>query len=125
MWPLFSKYIRLRDCLATTGTKTHGKCITCGRQYPFGKLQAGHFVPGRNDSVLFDEELVNAQCYRCNVILAGMWPRYYRVMQDRHGQDWIEGKIDQWERDKEELTISKLKALETLYQMEFDSLMKG
>jgi hypothetical protein len=51
-----------------------------------------------------------------------MWPAYYRVMQDRHGQDWIEDRIEQWERDEEELTIPKLKALESLYKMEFESL---
>ena len=96
--------------------------MTCGRQYPISKLQAGHFLPGRNDTVLFDEEAVHAQCYRCNIVLSGMWPAYYRVMQERHGQDWIEDRIRQWERSEEELTIPQLQALEKLYIMEFNSL---
>ena len=106
----------------TTGTRTHGRCITCGRQYPIAKLQAGHFLPGRNDTVLFDEEAVYAQCYRCNVVMAGMWPAYYRVMQNMHGQEWIEDRIDKWEKDAETLTIPRLKALEALYKMEYENL---
>jgi hypothetical protein len=124
-WPIFSKFIRLRDCLATTGTLTHGVCITCGRRYPFSKLQAGHFLPGRMDTVLFDEESVNAQCYRCNVVLAGMWPSYYRIMQERHGQDWIEHKIEEWIEDAEVLTINDLRATTALYTMKYNKLMKG
>jgi len=121
-WPIFSRYIRLRDCLETTGTRQYGKCVTCGKKYPFGKLQAGHFVPGRSDTVLFDEEAVHAQCYRCNVVLAGMWPAYYRFMQERHGQDWIEDRIDRWEADAETLTIPRLQAIEKYYLMEYEAL---
>ena len=29
VWPLFSKYIRTRDCLRTTGCASFGLCITC------------------------------------------------------------------------------------------------
>lgn len=64
-WDAFSKYVRLRDALKTTGTHTHAKCYTCLKRYPaFGKgcLQAGHFIPGRNNSILIDEVGVNAQC---------------------------------------------------------------
>lgn len=99
--------------------------MTCGRQYPISKLQAGHFLPGRNDTVLFDEEAVHAQCYRCNIVLSGMWPAYYRVMQERHGQDWIEDRIEEWQRDEEVLTINDLKATTALYTMRYNQLMKG
>lgn len=123
VWPIFSKFIRLRDCIATTGTATHGKCITCGRTYPFSKLQAGHFLPGRSDTVLFDEEAVNAQCYRCNVVLAGMWPAYYRAMQGRYGQDWVEEQITAWEDDSAELTLQEVRSFESLYRMQYERLM--
>ncbi len=77
-WILFSKYIRLRDhfryCPGETmfvETKNGsqevkvGKCVTCGAKKPIaaqGGLQAGHFIPGRNNAVLFCTKGVNSQC---------------------------------------------------------------
>ena len=90
LWKIFSIYIRMRDCLETTGTVDHGLCCTCGRDYPIGKLQAGHFVPGRMDSILFEPTCVHAQCFRCNIKLGGNWVRYYRHMQKKYGQAQID-----------------------------------
>ena len=50
-WDAFSLFIRLRDCLKTTGAKEYGVCFTCGRKYAFKALQAGHFVRGRGGAV--------------------------------------------------------------------------
>ena len=86
LWPTFSRYIRIRDCLATTGTVTHGICCTCGKRKRVsgqGQLQAGHFIPGRYDVILFDEKQVHAQCYRCNMKLQGMWHKYYLFMMNK------------------------------------------
>jgi len=62
VWKLFSEYIRLRDCLETTGLKDYGKCITCSKIIPRTLLQAGHFIPGRHNANLFSEEGCHAQC---------------------------------------------------------------
>ncbi len=70
-WQSFSRYIRLRDCILTTGTKDEGVCFTCKDRLPINKLQAGHLVDGRTDAVLFDENNVKAQCYACNVAKHG------------------------------------------------------
>lgn len=101
LWKIFSQYIRLRDCIKTLGAVDRGKCVTCGRIYPFKKLQAGHFVPGRTRAVLFDERCVHAQCYRCNVVLGGNWPPYYRFMQQEYGQKIIEELVDLWGVNRE------------------------
>ena len=85
-WVLFSRYIRLRDCLKTTGTTTHGVCITCGKNYPFESLQAGHFIAGRSNAVLFDEHGVFAQCYACNVGLHGNVLEYRRKIIEMYGE---------------------------------------
>lgn len=90
LWKVFSRYIRIRDCLATTSTITHGRCCTCNRHYPIGKLQAGHFIPGREDNILFEPTCVHAQCYRCNVKRSGEWVKYYRFMQKKYGKPEIE-----------------------------------
>ena len=97
-WALFSKYIRLRDALATIGNRRQCKCITCDdvrNIYGVGCMQAGHFIPGRNNAVLFNEEQVSGQCYVCNKIKNGNWVKYERVMVKRYGRAKVEKmKID-------------------------------
>lgn len=61
-WQEFSKWIRLRDCVKTTGDTESGVCITCGKLIPFKQSQAGHFIAGRTNAVLFDEDIVHLQC---------------------------------------------------------------
>ena len=125
LWPVFSRYIRMRDCVEATGTITRGKCCTCGRSYPIGKLQAGHFIPGRADSILFEPRCVHAQCYRCNVIRSGEWVKYFRFMEKKHGLSFIYELMDASER-KCEITpewiahsmtyyVEKVEAMEAMY----------
>lgn len=61
-WTAFSLYIRTRDCLKATGTPNLGICVTCGKQCDIKQLQAGHFIGGRTNSVLFVEDNCFAQC---------------------------------------------------------------
>ena len=86
VWLDFSKYIRLRDCLKTTGTPYYGKCITCGKTFSFIQLQAGHFIGGRHPSNLFSEKGVNAQCTRCNKWLYGNPLEYRRKIIEMYGE---------------------------------------
>ena len=84
-WDLFSKYIRLCDCLRTTGCSSFGLCITCGKRYHFKLLQAGHFVPGRHNANLFNERGCHAQCYNCNINLKGNTLEYRRQIIKLYG----------------------------------------
>jgi len=91
-WTEFSIFIRLRDARATTGTDTHALCCTCGKIYPaFGKNcgQAGHYVPGRGHEFLFDEDVVNFQCYNCNVRFKGNPIKYRAFMINKHGEEKV------------------------------------
>lgn len=65
-WAAFSIYIRTRDCIRFSGDPTLGKCVTCNIAKPFKELQAGHFIQGRGNAVLFDDRLVYSQCFGCN-----------------------------------------------------------
>ena len=88
-WEEFSKWIRLRDALKTTGTKTHLRCCTCEKIYPaFGKgcAQAGHYVPGRSHILLFNEKGVHGQCYNCNCTLKGNPQNYRDFMIKTYGE---------------------------------------
>lgn len=93
-WEAFSKYIRLRDCLKTTGTPDWGICITCNKRTPFKEYQAGHMVEGRKNAVLYDEEIVNGQCQDCNGYGGGEYARYALVMEERHSRQWVLDKLN-------------------------------
>lgn len=85
----FSKFIRLRDALETTGTKETLICCTCSKPYPafgVGCAQAGHFIPGRSHPVLYREKGVHGQCFNCNYRLKGNWPEYRRFMLRKYGE---------------------------------------
>ena len=121
LWPTFSRYIRVRDCLATTGTTTHGKCVTCGKTYAFHKLQAGHFIPGRTDAILFDTEQVYAQCFRCNIKLQGMWHKYFLFMQAKFGIDRIMEMIARCD-DEVDYTREWFEESDQYYESEYDRM---
>ena len=85
-WEAFSVFIRTRDCIRFTGDPTQGKCVTCKALKPFKELQAGHFVGGRGNAVLFNEQIVYSQCGYCNqkppMGLGGNYAAYTLWMMD-------------------------------------------
>jgi len=89
-WKAFSRYIRLRDCIATTGDDQGGLCISCKDYVPFKESQAGHFIDGRGNAVLFDEELVFLQCRTCNIFKRGNYVAYTVEMVKRVGLEKVE-----------------------------------
>ena len=91
-WNIFSKFIRTRDCLETTGCSSWGFCITCKepKRLHFKVLQAGHFIAGRNNAVLFSEKGVHAQCYNCNINLKGNTLVYRRKIIEMYGEGYDE-----------------------------------
>lgn len=107
-WDQFSIYIRTRDCIRFRNSLTEGMCVTCKRVYPFTKLVAGHFIPGRNNSVLLDERLVYSQCGGCNTDppygLGGNYVEYFVFMETEWGRE----KIDEFRQLKHQTKIMKL-----------------
>jgi hypothetical protein len=116
-WEQFSKYIRLRDCLVTMGSKEQGRCFTCGKVYPFKSLQAGHFIDGRNASVLFDEDLVHAQCVGCNIYKSGNKDEYTPKMIELYGLEKVQefwqkkNQVHQWRQEELEQIKNEYKEL--------------
>ena len=94
-WVMFSKYIRLRDCLETTDDPEWGNCVTCGRRFNFKKLQAGHFLGGRRNANLFDERGVHAQCQGCNLWGGGQHTKYHAYMEKKYGNEVINELVRQ------------------------------
>jgi len=93
-WKTFSIYIRTRDCIRFKNSLTDGMCITCKRDYTFKQLQAGHFIQGRNNAVLYDERIVYSQCFSCNgnppFGLGGNYVEYFVFMEQEWGREKIE-----------------------------------
>lgn len=67
LWNEFSKFIRLRDALRTTGNIRRVACITCIEEKDVISVDAGHFYSSTHGSIRFDEKNVHAQCKKCNM----------------------------------------------------------
>ena len=76
-WSWFSKYMRTLRCMEEMGDAEFGRCVTCDEVKPYTKLDCGHFVNGRSDSVLFVEDNVACQCVGCNRFKSGQWVPFY------------------------------------------------
>lgn len=127
-WKWFSLFIRARDCLEQTGSIEEGNCVTCGDRYKFKELQAGHCIPGRNHSILFDERLVNAQCSHCNKNvqyggLGGNYAKYHIWYIEKYGLE------DFKEKERLSKELLKLNAVELVeisdkYRLKYRELTK-
>ena len=110
-WTAFSIYIRSsaadKDGIA--------ECVTCGVRKPWKKLQAGHFVPGRGNAILFDERGVHPQCFACNVYKKGNPRSYDRYMRMTYGNQVVD-EIDELSTTTRKYTIEELQKLTAYYQ---------
>jgi len=122
-WKHFSLYIRTRDCIKSNNSLESGFCYTCGRLYELKQQQAGHFLPGRNGKVLFDEDQCHLQCRGCNLFLNGNWPEYFKRMVREYGQD----KVDQMLNTHKEVvkyTRQDYEEIANKYKEKYENLVK-
>ena len=61
-WHEFSIYIRTRFA----DYRGYVECVTCNRLLFWKEGDAGHFISGRHNSILFDERGCHFQCKSCN-----------------------------------------------------------
>lgn len=92
VWKIFSKYIRLRDCLKTTKTTDTGICYTCNKLILYKDSQAGHCISGRGNYILLDEDCVELQCEHCNIELRGNYDIFIPKKIREKGLEWFEEK---------------------------------
>lgn len=92
-WKVFSLFIRERDKY---------KCITCGKEGRGSFMHAGHFISRKNNSVLFNEKNVHAQCFNCNLWRQGESGIYAQEIIKRYGIEEFDAlvakgkEIKQW-----------------------------
>ena len=90
---IFNEYIRLRDCLATTGCPFGAVCCTCGKETNAGRdLQAGHYIldSKNGNSTSFEEHNVHAQCKSCNRYHHGRLDEYTLFIIDKYGREELD-----------------------------------
>jgi hypothetical protein len=111
-WKAFSRFIRLKysdqDGICT--------CVTCDRKMPFTKIQAGHWIPGRTNAILFEEDCVHPQCYGCNVGQKGKPIEYWLWMEQNIGRQRMDEMIAKYQGPGKEYTVEDLKGIETYYK---------
>lgn len=80
-WSAFSKYIRQKYA-DDSGMVA---CYTCGNKLHWKEAQAGHGIGGRNNAILFNEDLVRVQDVGCNVFGRGKYAIFTRKLIDELG----------------------------------------
>lgn len=104
---VFSQYIRRR----AADKDGNVECITCGKVYHWKKMHAGHYVDGRNNTVLFDEGLTHPQCFKCNMkrpgCLSGNKIKYTIFMMNTYNlSKWEIDALDDLKFETKDMTIS-------------------
>lgn len=110
-WKAFSIYIR-RKYADRNG---NCKCVTCDTVKHWKEMQAGHFIDGRTNSILFDERGVFPQCYRCNCMLSGNKVEYFRFMQNYYGDEVID-ELRALRLQAKKYSVSELEEIINHYQ---------
>ena len=122
-WKAFSLFIRISNA------DSNGivKCVTCNISKHWKEVHAGHYVDGRNNTVLFNEKLVHPQCFHCNSKLAGCLAgnkiKYTFFMKEKYGYTIEElNEIDNSKFHVKKYTISELQEIEEKYKKKVDNL---
>ena len=121
-WDNFSRFIRARDCLRTTGTIERGRCITCGVEKTFKELQAGHFIPGRHNGNLFSEKGTHAQCRSCNIWGSGKPLEYRKAIIGLYGEGYDE-VLEKEAKEIKKISSEDLTKLAEYYKIETERLL--
>ena len=86
-WQAFSKYVRTRDCLNSTGNPNEGVCFTCGARLSYSKLQAGHIVSRTWGKAMYNPNVVFSQCTYCNHTREGAHVMGFFKLMEKYGLD--------------------------------------
>jgi hypothetical protein len=119
-WSWFSKYIRAKEA----GASGLARCVTCGTPKHWKELQAGHWLPGRHASVLFDERNCHPQCYHCNVGLKGNPIKYYHFMEELYGKR-IMDELESLDRQPKQLKTWELLEIAQKYKELYEELAEN
>ena len=108
---VFNAWIRRRDSVDGWFT-----CIACGRDFPIEDMNAGHYVPVKNSSLLrLDERNAHGECRGCNCFDQFHLIGYRNRLIDKVGLSTVEyleenrRALKKWSRSELELIINQYK----------------
>jgi len=119
---IFSRYVRVRDCVKTSGTPHIGKCFTCGRVFTYDELHCGHFVSGRGNSLFFEEHNSTIQCGTCNTSLGGNPEVYRKKMINKYGIEEVE-RLESLRHVPVKIRESEFKELSIKFDIKFKNML--
>ena len=88
LWKLVSEYVRRRHATS----EGYVECYTCGKVDHWKNYDAGHGIPGRKNMVLFDLEVLRAQCKGCNRNQGEQFI-FGTKLDEENGPGWFEMKL--------------------------------
>ena len=123
--PIISRFIRLRDCLRTTGSPDYAECITCGETKEYRLLDAGHFMSRQYNATLYDERNIHAQCKSCNVWKSGDVLEHGRQIDLLYGEGIAEELEYLAKLTTKKFTIPELEQLKKDFLKKIEKLNEG
>lgn len=123
-WALCSEYIRRK---AADPYTYEARCVTCGMLAYWKDLQAGHYIPGRGNSILFDERGIYVQCRACNIWKYGNPIEYAKFMEETHGIEkamLIRDELHRLSKKPKQFTIQELEQIIDSYRRKIKLLEK-
>lgn len=123
VWLACARYIKIRDA----NKMGICRCCTCEKSMIWNDpdCQAGHFIPGHNNTTYFEEKIIHAQCSHCNLGGQGMQYEYGKFMKKIYGYD--EATLDEmqtWRHKVKKVTMQELKDIKEYFDNEFDRIKK-
>lgn len=123
VWASCAKYIKVRDANRLGWCK----CCTCNKEIFWNdpNTQAGHFIPGHNNTTYFEEKIIHAQCYVCNHHGRGEQLLYALFMKKTYGYD--DATLEEmryWKSKVKKFTMTELKELKQYFDNEFERIRK-
>lgn len=114
----FSKYIRLIN----SDENGFCKCITCGKEYFWKKIDCGHFISRQYHITRFDERNCKPQCISCNRFKQGEWLKFESKLIEIYGIEEIED-LKLLAKTLENFSISELNEKISFYRKKVKELL--
>lgn len=124
VWKSCATYIKYRES-SSNGTV---KCVTCPKILSIydQDCQAGHFIPGRGNSVLFDDAHIFPQCAECNCWGGGRQFLFGVFLKNKYGyNDQVLKEMQSLRHKIIKYSMEELKELKNSYDLEINRLKKS
>lgn len=114
-WQKVSLFIRKRDA----DEDGFVNCVTCGIRKHYTQGDAGHFIPGRGNSILFDIRGIHFQCKPCN---GGF--RYQTFTKNEVAENYRKYMLKRYGKKVVEELIRKNRQIKQFKEKELLSIIK-